>query len=381
MVRIVSFISYSFLVILTIAGCSHHKPKEPPREALFTEVDFHQLDGWNDENHLKALEVFLKSCSQINKKQEAAKVSRLTDLGGHAKEWHRVCRAASHYNKDDTQAKLFFEKHFIPYKIRTNTGSDIGRFTGYYEIELEGSKKKSSEYQYPIYRAPNNLKLIKGKNFLSHKNINRGSLAKQGLEIAWVNNKARLFFMHIQGSGVVKLKEGGEMKLHYAGENGFAYKAIGRLFKEYGATGIDSATAMMKWLHNNPKTGLEIMEKNPSYVFFEEVNGPSPIGAQNIPLIPERSLAVDSGLYPYGAPFWLETVLPKTKNMTSKKYHRLFIAQDTGGAIKGAIRGDIFFGRGTIPEELAGYMNNKGKYYIFIPKTINMPKIYKAKIH
>ena len=225
---------------------------------------------------------------------------------------------------------------------------------------------------------PKNLSQHQRKSHLSHSSINNGSLKGKNLEILWVDNHARLYFMHIQGSGRIKLNDGKLIRLGYAGQNGFEYKSIGPYFKEYNATGINSALDMIEWLHQNPRDGKKIIERNQSYVFFRKINGDGPIGAQGIPLISERSIALDKAIYPYGTPVWIDTSLPKTRNYTDRKYRRLFITQDTGGAIKGAIRGDIFFGHGKRGEELACYMNNKGRQYALFPKSVKIPSYYRT---
>jgi membrane-bound lytic murein transglycosylase A len=367
------------LLLASLAACST-KRHVVVREAYFYKASFTDLKHWEYDCHLDALQTFQKSCQRIMRNQQNNPVSKLTKLGGLVRDWAPSCEEALNNDyKTNYEARAFFEKWFIPYKVRDHKGSDIGKFTGYYEIELNGSLKKSNKYKYPIYASPKDLGNLKGKDHLSHAAINNGSLHGKKLEIAYTDNKARLFFMHIQGSGVIKLKEGGELKVGYHGENGHAYKAIGPLFKDYCDTKIASATDMMKWLHNNPKMGKKLMEENPSYIFFRKVYGDSPIGGQGVALTGERSIAIDARIYPYGLPIWVETTTPKTTHFPSFDYNRLFIAQDTGGAIKGAIRADIFYGRGNIAEELASYMNNNGSYYILLPKTVIPPKFYKAR--
>ena len=184
--------------------------------------------------------------------------------------------------------------------------------------------------------------------------------------------------MHIQGSGVIKLRNGTRMKVGYAGRNGHEYTAIGPLFKHYNAKGINSALSMMRWLHQNPRVGRKIMEKNESYIFFRKIEGDGPIGAQRVPLTKERSIALDSALYPYGLPVWIESSLPETTNYNKRNYRRLFINQDRGGEIKGAVRGDLFFGAGLRAEELACFMNNKGTMFTLFPRSVKIPKSYRT---
>ncbi|AIF81224.1 membrane-bound lytic murein transglycosylase A [endosymbiont of Acanthamoeba sp. UWC8] len=367
------------LVILGLSSCAPTKTKKQLKEVHFQQAAFSDLKHWEYDCQLDAFKAFQKSCQAIIKRKPNKHISKLTDIGGVVGDWMPVCNEALSSNlKNNLVARLFFEKWFIPYKVFDAKMSDVGKFTGYYEIELNGSRKKTKKFKYPIYATPKDILKLKGKAHFSHSAINKGLLNGKKLEIAYTDNKARLFFMHIQGSGVVKLQEGGELKVGYHNENGHSYKSIGPLFKKHCKDKISSAVDMMVWLHKNPSAGKKIMEENPSYVFFRSVKGDSPIGGQGVPLTSERSIAIDARLYPYGAPVWVETTTPKTTNFPSFDYNRLFIAQDTGGAIKGAIRADIFYGRGKVAEELAGYMNNKGSYYIMFPKNIRIPCVYRA---
>lgn len=371
---------YSILILLAIlSGCAGGKHKKP-RIAHLQPAEYSHLAGWNQDNHLEALEAFKFSCRAVMRYSPNRKISTLTDLGGKVEDWLPACReATSNGIFTNAQAQQFFEKWFTPYKISDIEQSPKGKFTGYFELELHGSRKRTHIYKHPVYKRPPNLHSIKGSHHISHTSINNGVLANKGLEIAWVADRARLFFMQIQGSGVIKLKEGGELKLGYDGQNGFGYTHIGPLFKKYTQDRIRSPMDMMEWLHRNPKVGQKIMEHNQSYVFFKELNGDGPIGGQGVPLMAERSMAVDHGLYPYSSPMWLQTTTPKTTRHSPYSYNRLLIAQDTGGAIKGAIRGDVFYGRGVHAEEKASFMNNHGSCFVLFPKTVTVPAKYKAR--
>ena len=369
-------------LLLAICGCSSGKKRQyKVREAKFTKVEYNQILGWNADHHLVSLHTFANSCNVIMKKKNNSAISNLTSVGGSASNWKVICTDLQK-NKDkiltNQDARQFFEKWFAPYKVLDSENSALGKFTGYYEIELNGSLHKTPKYKYPVYTAPKDLIVHKGKNYLSHSSINNGSLKGKNLEFVWVDNHAKLKFMHIQGSGRIRLTTGQFMRVGYNGQNGFDYTSIGPYFKRYGAKGINSALDMMEWMEKNPAIGKKIMEHNQSYVFFKTINGAGPIGAQGIALTPERSIAIDNGIYPYGTPTWIDTYLPKTGHYLQRHYRRLFIAQDTGGAIKGAIRGDIFFGHGAKAEELACYMNKKGKMYALFPKSVEIPNVYRT---
>lgn len=348
------------------------------REASFNKSSFANLKGWKNDKHLAAFKVFLKSCDAIMKRNPNDPISGLTTIGGKSEDWQQVCVAGLISEvESDHEAKEFFEKWFAVYSIMDEKGRDIGRMTGYYEIELNGSRKPTKKYKYPIYKAPPDIK--KRCNGFCRASINRGALKNKNLEIVWVDSRARSFFLHIQGSGVVKLPDGQEVKLGYACQNGFPYTGVSSILKKYGINGVCSITQIMEWLDKNPKRGMHLMEENKSYVFFREVYGESPIGSQGVPLKGERSIAIDAKLYPYGAPFWIETNLPTTKySKSSNSYNRLMVAQDTGGAIRGAIRADIFFGRGAKAEVLASSISSIGRYYILLPKSVYVPTTQKA---
>lgn len=366
------------LIILTLSACAGKLPTA--RVAQFKPSSYSELEGWRHDKQLKSLEAFRRSCSVIMTYKPARPISKATHIGGKAHDWQPACKEAiDNPIFSNSQARNFFEKWFKPYKVTDAKGSNIGKFTGYYELELNGSRTKSKKYKYPVYKAPPNLHTTLGHHSLSHSAINNGSLANKKLEIAWVEDKARLFFMQIQGSGVIKLAEGGEMKVGFSGQNGYGYTSIGPLFKKYTKEHIALALDMMRWLHKNPKKGRQLMEENQSYTFFKEIYGESPIGGQGVPLSAERSMAIDYKLHPYSTPIWLQTQTPNTTNYDSYKFNRLMIAQDTGGDIKGAIRGDIFYGRGKVAEEMASFTNKKGSFFMLFPKTASIPAKYSSR--
>lgn len=368
-----------FCVLMAISGCSGKRTPRPDRTGIYEPVDFADLPKWREDQHLEAFKVFRTSCEKILSRRGNVRISRSTELGSHYNDWEPLCREAVIEDIDTSlQARAFFEKWFKPYQVLTKEGKTTGKYTGYYEIMMNGSRKKTAKYKYPIYRKPRNLEEIKGSPKLCHKAINSGSLAGKKLEIAYTDNQARHFFMQIQGSGIIKLDNGKCIKLAYDGQNGYPYKAIGTEFKKFKTGKIESALDMINWLHKNPKPGRQIMETNESYVFFREVQGDSPIGAQGIPLVGSRSIAIDRYFYPYGTPVWIDTDLNRTKSYPQIRFTRMMIAQDTGGAIRGPIRGDIFFGRGQKAEERASYTNNMGTMYVLFPREAYIPRVYKT---
>lgn len=372
--RVLLSVLLLFVVALGLSSCSTTKP----RIAKFKEVSFNEVDGWQDDSHSAALEAFKHSCGKILKLDVESKISRSTDIGGTAIDWQVPCmEAVVLENPSDKQAKLFFETWFKPYQIFDNDMSYEGMLTGYFHIELEGSKKKHGKYQHPVYKKPADLEVVKGSSAIDHAAINSGALAGKGLELVYVDNRARLYSMHIQGSGIIKLKEGGHLNLGFGGHNGYRFQGINQALRDRGLK-FESADRMMQWLHENPSVAREIIESDPSYVFFTPVEGEHAIGGHGTPLIRERSMAIDYGLYPYGTPVWVSTKLPERSIFNGREYKRLFIAQDTGGAIRGAIRGDVFFGRGKAAEKVASHFKAKTKFYTFFPKTVKVPESYTA---
>ena len=369
-----SLFHYFFFALLFLLLCGCGATKKTHNLPRFKEVSFKNLEGWDHDKHLRAAHAFLKSCSVISKKKPGAPISNLTRLGGSAKEWQKVCKIAksSHLNSDSA-AKKFFERNFSVYKISDTHGNETGKMTGYYEITLNGSRTPSSKYKYPIYKSPPNLSKLKGKRNFCHKSINKGVLENKKLEIVWVDSAARRFFLHIQGSGIVKINKDHFVRLSYDDHNGFPRRSIASIFNQYCITKVYSPIQMMKWLDDHPALAKKMMEENQSYVFFRENHSNGVLGGQQSHLTPERSLAIDHRIYPYGALFWIETTVPKVAHRNQKShYNRLFVAQDTGGAIRGPIRGDLFFGHGTHAEILANGMNSLGKLYILVPKNVKM---------
>ena len=201
--------------------------------------------------------------------------------------------------------------------------------------------------------------------------IENGALVNKGLELIYVDDKVDLFFMHIQGSGRIKLTNGKEVRLAYAARNNQPFTGVSNYMVDHGYLdrGNMNAASVKEWLKANPEKADEVMNSNAAYTFFKISDGEYVVGAQGVPLTPEHSLAVDNEVIPYGFPIWVETLLKK-KNGEKEKFSHLFIAQDTGSAIKGTVRGDIFFGNGEQAEEKASYMASSGKYYLLLPINV-----------
>ena len=285
---------------------------------------------------------------------------------GRVGDWGVLCQAAEELPVgDDAEARRFFETGFVPMAV-ADYGATQGLFTGYYEIELNGSRQRRGPYQTPIYRKPPDLGSAPRH---TRAEIEDGALAGHGLELLWVDDPIDAFFLQIQGSGRVKLSSGGTLRVGYDGQNGYPYVPIGRLLIERGVIPRDklTMTTIRAWMQQYPDAGAALRRENPSYVFFREIRGDGPIGAEAVVLTPERSVAVDHAFIGLGIPIWLEA---EERFAPAKSVHRLMVAQDTGGAIKGPVRGDIFWGTGNAAASRAGIMNARGRYYLLLPRSV-----------
>ena len=380
---------------LGISACER-APEEPAPPFAITPVAFDALDGWPDPAPEEALSALQRSCRPILARDPAAAFAD-EPLAGRNADWQSICRAAGALSDGGAvptaeQARSFFESWFQPYRV-TGDGSTEGLFTGYYEPLLTGSLEQSQN-GVPLRRAPGDIvtvdlgsfaadlegRRVRGRvegdrlvPYFDRNEIERGALDGRSLELLWVDDPIRKFFLQIQGSGLVQLPDGRLLRVGYADQNGRAYRPIGRDLVEMGELSREevSLQTIDAWLRANPDRADEIMDKNPSYVFFTMLGEADalegPLGAQGVPLLAGRSLAVDRRYIPYGAPVWLETNAPFPDG--DRPIRRLMVAQDTGGAIKGGVRGDVFWGSGDLAEFVAGHMNSRGSYYVLLPKA------------
>ena len=311
-----------------------------PVEPQHTILSFSDLDGWADDDHAAARAVFLNTCMD---RREA--------------DWQALCAAA----QEIENARQFFELFFRPVLIED--GEEM-LFTGYFEPELSGSRYRSARFRYPLYRYPSEAA---NKPWLTRRQILEGRVLEgRGLEIAWVDDPVEKFFLQIQGSGRVRLDEGGVLRVGYGGNNGHTYRSIGRELIRRGTLQAHQASAqtIQNWVRRNPAAGQELLYHNPSYVFFREVSRVpaelGPLGAMNRSITQMRSIAVDPAFVPLGAPVWIE-------KDGRDPMRRLMIAQDTGSAIKGAQRADVFFGTGDQAGRDAGRLRDPGRMLVLMP--------------
>lgn len=371
----------SALALLAVAACESPQRKTVSHApgVTYGRVTFEDLEGWDDNDPRGALQAFRRSCAKLTATSEDKRIGS-GPVARPASSWKSTCGKAETLPDDTETARLFFESQFTPYAIRVD-GNPIGKMTGYFEPQLYGSRTRTGRFRYPLYRSPGDL-VVKssgsGKGgrgrmrhgrlvpYYSRSDIEAGALAGRGLELAWVDDPVALFFLHIQGSGQVVLPDGDIMRVGYAQKNGHKYVAIGGVLVNHGELEKEelSMQSIAAWLRDNPREGERVMAANPSYIFFREVTGEGPIGAQGVALTPERSLAVDRRYIPLGAPVWLDTTWPRPDD---RPLRRMMVAQDVGGAIKGAIRADIFWGAGPEAGERAGTMNRPGRLFVLVP--------------
>ena len=332
------------------------------------QVDYEEVPGWEKDDHSKALLSFLNSCEKFASMGNSRSIgAQIGDI--RVADFRDVCDIGGAIKgMSSKQAKNFFENWFAPFKVSSKGGNSNGLFTGYYEPEIRGSKVKTDTYKYPVYAKPKDS----GSSSYSRREIEEGALADKKLELLYVEDKVDLFFLHVQGSGRVILPDGATVKITYDGKNNQPYTSIGNyiiennLIKE-GGTSYDK---IKLWLKNNPEKANEVMNVNASYIFFKITDKEYVVGAQGTPLIAERSLAVDNDIMPYGFPIWVNTKIKNKENTGYSSYQKLLVTQDAGSAIKGVVRGDIFFGRGSGAEKMAASMNSLGNYYIFLPINV-----------
>ena len=306
-------------------------------------LDFEALAGWEEDDHSAALVSFLETCDRLD-----------------AADWTPLCRLAPEAARSEASARAFFELFFRPVLI----GTPPALFTGYYEPELKGSPTRTPRFAWPIYRRPPELQ--DGQVYLDRAAIEAGALRGRGLDIAWLEDPVEVFFLHIQGSGRIRMPDGHIIRVGYAGRNGHAYRSVGQEMVRRGTHRPDqvSAQEIRAWVKRSGSSGMDMLNFNPSYIFFRKLADlpadKGPIGAMGRSITAFRSVAIDPAFTPLGAPVWIE-------KDGENPIRSLMVAQDTGGAIKGPQRADIFFGTGLEAGEAAGTVKDGGRMIVLLP--------------
>lgn len=367
------------LLLVMLAGCAlpPRPPVAPPPTPVLTPVAWSAVEGWADNDAAGAWPALIAGCKALARQPA----------------WTAVCEAAARLEApDDAAARAFFERWFVPHRLSASDGTDTGLITGYYEPLLKGSRQRSERYRLPVHAVPDDLLVIdlgsvypELKNYrlrgrlagrrvvpyFSRAEIENGAAPLGDKVLYWVDDAVELFFLQIQGSGRIRLDTGETVRVGYADQNGHPYVSIGKKLVEWGELTPEQASmqGIKQWGAVNPGRLPELLNSNPSYVFFRELPPPpaqgpdGPPGALGVPLSAGRSLAVDPRAVPLGAPVFLSTTWPNR----SAALRRLMLAQDTGGAIKGIVRADFFWGFGEEAARLAGSQRQTGRMWVLLP--------------
>lgn len=354
---------------------------------MLSQLGFGDLEGWASHDHGQALETFRLSAREIL--DAASGFSRPVRFAGRRDAWMKTCRDALATH----DARAFFESSFRPYRVQDPDHPE-GLFTGYFEPEVRGSLTFQTEFHVPLYRRPPDLSMFseldrtrtglsfgrvvdgEARPYFTRREIEQGALSGQGLEIAWLRDWADVFFMQIQGSGRVRLADDRIIRLTYDGKTGLPYTSIGAALVASGVISSEdiSMQSIRCWMALHPENARDLMWRNESYVFFREVELERPdlgaLGAQHVQLTPCRSLAVDRSLWMFGMPVWLDTSVRFLESGARQAFRQLMIAQDTGTAIKGLARGDVYWGAGEGAAAIAGHMKSSGTMTVLLPVDV-----------
>ena len=361
--------------------------------AQYAPLGWGDIAGWASDDHVQAYKAFRVSCASIAAQRNPPEDSKA--LGASLRE---PCRAAKTREiTEDSKARAFFEENFLPLQI-SRLGEDAGFVTGYYEPILDGSRTQTDVYNVPIYRRPSNLFVRgfkqdapslpnKGQVFrkigrrklvpyYDRGEIEDGVIAGRGLEICWLKDPTDLLFAQIQGSARIRLQDGLTIRINYDAHNGYPYTAVGRILIDRGIIPKEqmSMQKIREWMEQNPDGAKELRRQNRAYVFFHEVqlsDKDEAVGAQGVPLTPGRSIAVDNSLHVYGTPFFIEGQLPIDSVQSKTPFRRLMVAQDTGSAITGPARADIYYGAGSEAGRISGRFRHNMRFVMLVPRSLD----------
>lgn len=404
------FILLSLFILASCDEAEQQSAQDPsqeiveahPPELILKQSTFADLPAWEEDDLKTFVPAFKRSCGRIVKRSSNTAFGVLEQAGTYG-DWQAVCLAFDQVTEASDTATLrkFFEEHFTPHQVSADD-NPIGLFTGYYEASLKGSRARKEPYTIPLHKRPDDLVMVQLGDFRAALKGNRiagrvkngrlkpyenraqivaGDWPHEDEVLLWVDNAVDAFFVQIQGSGLVQMNDGSVQRIGYAGQNGHPYYAIGRELIKIGTLTKKNVSmqSIRAWLEENPTQADKIMNTNKSYVFFREITGDGPLGAEGIALTGGRSLAVDRTLISYGVPLWVDLEGVRVAEDLKKgaagnadkeitPIRRLMIAQDTGGAITGPVRGDVFWGYGKVAEDMAGKMISSGRYWVLLPK-------------
>ena len=394
-----SRVSLLVVVWLGVAGVpmAQSAELEPIKfpDTQYEPVDWTDLDGWASDDHATAFAAFLESCRALNGKrqQPGREAAKITDA------LKTICeRGFAAVPLEEADARQFFEDNFRPVRI-SKLGDTDGFLTGYYEPIIDGSRVPTGEFTAPLYRRPPNL-AISGRRKLGDSfpskgvkvgrrvgrrkivpyydrgQIEDGALDGWHLEICWLRSQIDVLFAQIQGSARIRLEDGSILRVNYDSHNGLPYTAVGRVLVERKLMSKDevSMQRIRDWMEANPDAAKDVRRQNKSYVFFritDLATEDEAVGAEGVPLVPGRSIAVDRSLHVYGTPFFIAADLPIANERSGTKFRRLVVAQDTGSAIVGPARADIYFGAGDEAARIAGRIKNSGQFVMLVPRQLD----------
>ncbi|HEX7775055.1 MAG TPA: MltA domain-containing protein [Parvibaculum sp.] len=345
-------------------------------------LSFADLDGWSSDDQSASLLAFRRSCARIVELDGDALLDPKSSASiyGTAGDWRAACEAAAHVAPGAGAARAYFERWFAPVRLG-DSGASL--FTGYYEPEMKGALAQGGPYQTPVIAMPPAFAAMRaaGEPLPTRAEIEdmmaSGKLDAAGVALVWLADPVDAFFLHVQGSGRVRLEDGRVMRLAFAAKNERPYTSIGKLLIERGAIAKDdvSMQTIRAWLEAHPSEIHPLLRQNQSYIFFKRLDDGmdpalGPPGAEKVNLTPGRSLAVDRSLHPLGSLYWLDTTVPVAREDNAAPFRRLMVAQDTGTAIRGLQRGDVFWGFGADAAEIAGRMKQPGELIALLPRSL-----------
>ena len=365
----------------------------PSAEIQLTAASYQELPGWGQDDLAAVLPAWRRSCARLARLDPETPLGALA-IGGTARDWSTVCSGVLAAPADTAAMQALIEEQLQPFRVSAGSQPE-GLFTGYYEPIFAGARTPSDKFKIPLHAVPPDLvevslgdfdpeltgrrlvgQVVDGRLQPYHRrgDIQNGAIDGKNAELFWMSDPLEAFILHIQGSGIIETPDGEVVRVGFANHNGFDYVSVGKWLIAAGELPPHQADFedIRNWMDTNPDRAAEILAINERYIFFRELSGEGPIGASGEVLTPERSLAVDTNLLPLGIPVWLDAEHP---DPAQNRLRRLMVAQDSGNAIRGAVRGDFYWGTGDAALAQAGRMKSKGQYYILLPRSLDVTRL------
>ncbi len=369
----------------------------PTADIEFVPTSFAELPGWERDDLAAALPAWQRSCTRLLRLPPETPLGA-DGLTGTARDWREICAGVLDAQGDESSLRILIEDQLRPYQVSGDSQVE-GLFTGYYEPIFSGARTRSERFRVPLYAIPPDHvevalgnfdpslagrtlvgQVVDGKlrPYHSRGDIQDGAIDGKNAELLWMADPLEAFILHIQGSGLIKLPGGDVLRVGFANHNGFDYVSVGKWLVAEGELPPNQADFedIRDWMNNNPDRAADALAINNRYIFFRELDGEGPVGAAGDVLTPGRSLAVDTSLLPLGVPMWLDAEHP---DPASGRLQRLMVAQDSGNAIRGPVRGDFYWGTGDAALAFAGRMKSKGQYFILMPRSLDPTRLASAR--